>query len=288
MNTGTPSTQIRTMTPEDLDFAAQCAIDVGWQMTFRQDFEMKLAYDPHGCFIAEEDGERLGVCISTSYGASGFIGDLIVVQPARQRGMGGRLLAHTIAYLERAGATSIFLDANQAAVPLYERTGFRKICRSLRFSGIPKGRSGAGTRPMQSDDLESVCALDREAFGADRSFFLKNYFEGWPELGFVHESAGEIKDFLFGKRPFGRVWIGPWVVGDGNEGAASLLVRAGEAAGGLPIHLGVLESNSQAMEVVQSLGITVQSAWLWRMVYGESQELGLSRSCFGICSSALG
>jgi ribosomal protein S18 acetylase RimI-like enzyme len=288
VNNGMAALHIRTMTADDLDFAAQCAIDVGWQTTFRQDFEKKLAYDPNGCFVAEEDGERVGVCIGTSYGASGFIGDLIVVQAARQRGVGGRLLAHTIAYLESAGATSVFLDANLAAVPLYERTGFRKVCRSFRFNGIPNGSPDTRTRRMQAEDLESVLALDREAFGADRSFFLRRFWEGSPELGWVHETVEGITAFLLGKRTSERVWIGPWVVTDGDEGAASLLVMAGEAAGGLPVHLGVLESHLQALEIVRSLGITGQSAWLWRMVYGDLQELGLSRRCFGICSSALG
>ena len=43
---------IRTMTPDDLDFATSCTRVVGW-FAQRSEFEGFYAHDPQGCLVAE-------------------------------------------------------------------------------------------------------------------------------------------------------------------------------------------------------------------------------------------
>ena len=126
---------IRVMQAADLDFAASLTAAEGWGSETRVELEGSFGYDPGGCLLAEEDAERIGMCVATPYGESGFVGELIVAPSARQRGVGRALLDHAINYLQGRGLASILLDGVPAAVPLYERAGFRRVCRSMRFGG---------------------------------------------------------------------------------------------------------------------------------------------------------
>src|SRR5512136_2214277 len=126
---------VRQMLLSDLDFAASCTAAEGWRSETRPVFEGYLTYDPAGCLVAEMSGERVGICVATGYGPCGFIGELIVSQEWRGRGIGRQLLESAVENLRSRGAASIFLDGVPAAVPLYERAGFRRVCRSMRLTG---------------------------------------------------------------------------------------------------------------------------------------------------------
>jgi len=132
---------IRPMQPSDLDFAAECTAREGWASETRQEFEGFLAYDLGGCFVAEVNGRRVGICIATPYVGFGFVGELIVAKAVRGHGIGRRLLEHSVQYLHDCGAQTVYLDGVLAAVSLYERVGFRRVCRSLRFHGHLRAES---------------------------------------------------------------------------------------------------------------------------------------------------
>ena len=144
---------IRSMQPADLDFAAACTAAEGWSSEIRREFEGFFAHDPQGCLIAEAGDEPIGIGVATSYGATGFVGELIVLPGWRGRGVGHRLLDHAVGYLRARGAHSIYLDGVQAAVSLYQRAGFRKVCRSLRFIGTLPGEQYPGVCPMRPEHL---------------------------------------------------------------------------------------------------------------------------------------
>jgi len=162
------------MTDDDLSFAEECTTKEGWLSETANVFRAFLGYDPAGCLIAEEKGRRIGMCIAVSYGAYGFLGELIVVADCRNRGIGRALLEQGIAYLQNRGCHSIYLDGDTPAVPLYERIGFPHICKSHRFVGRVRGRRHDHVKPMQPSDLDDVGALDNAVFGADRRCVL-NY-----------------------------------------------------------------------------------------------------------------
>ena len=84
----------------DLDFVSFCTESEGWSAETREVFEGFLAYDPSGCFIAESEGRRIGMCVGVSYGDCGFVGELIVIKEARGSDVGRKLFGHTIQYLQ--------------------------------------------------------------------------------------------------------------------------------------------------------------------------------------------
>ncbi|MEW5869241.1 MAG: GNAT family N-acetyltransferase [Chloroflexota bacterium] len=283
---------IRTMQAADLDFAARCTLGEGWVSETRQEFESFFAYDPSGCFIAEQDGQPLGIAVATCYGRYAFIGELIVSVAWRGRGLGSQLFAHAVAYLQQHGAENILLDGVLAAVPIYERAGFRGVCLSLRFSGSLPGAAHPHVRPMHASDLAAVCALDRQAFAADRSFFLQRRLEHNPGLCLVYEQGGVVAGFVQGRRsdsPSGPgVTAGPWVVSERVENPLDLLEGLQACAPGALLRLGVLETNIQAVALLERSGFTARADSPLHMLLGSDAALGQSPQCCAIGSSAKG
>jgi ribosomal protein S18 acetylase RimI-like enzyme len=203
---------IRPMERSDLTFAAECTVAEGWVSENITILEGFYLHDPAGCLVAELAGQKVGIGVATSYGQCGFIGELIVKPEARGKGIGAALLNHAAAYLQQRGARTIYLDGVVKAVTLYKRNGFRKICRSLRFSGQIRGKTHPQVRPMQEQDLLVVHQLDHKHFGADRSFFLNRRWSLFPELSKVLVEEGHLAGYILGRR--GEDWLaaGPWVV----------------------------------------------------------------------------
>ncbi len=279
---------IRTMEPEDLDFAAACTAAEGWASEIRAEFEGLCAHDAEGCLVAEEAGRRVGICVATCYGEYGFVGELIVRPEARGRGVGRRLLDRAVAHLHGRGAKSVLLDGVPAAVPLYERAGFRKVCRSLRLAGAVRGRAHPHVRPMQPADLAAVSALDEAAFAADRRFFLARRLSLYPALCRVLERDGHVAGYVMARPAGAAVAAGPWVVGPGAERAADLLEGLPAEGQVLEIGVGVLATNAAALAALRDLGFEERQDPPWRMLLGESAQLGASPWAYANGSAAKG
>jgi len=280
---------IRTMRSDDLEFAAQCTAGEGWSTETRQEFEGFLAYDAQGCFIAEWEGRKAGICMAVCYKTKGFIGEMIVRPEFRAKGLGPRLFNQAIGYLQMQGCRSISLDAVPRAASFYESVGFRRIGRSLRFSKRIVQRAASPVRPMGTVEFDRVCSLDRRAFGADRMFFLQRRLMLYPELASTRLEDGEITGYIFGRRTDAQLWAGPWWVADDAEDPAALLVEFGRGLQASEISLGVLENNTRAVTLVRELGFEEKSAASIRMVMGDAEEApGLSPDLWAIGSAAKG
>ena len=283
-----PSIIIRGMHKGDLSFAAQCTSAEGWVSEDQTTLEGFFINNAQGCLLAEENGQPVGICIATCYGISGFIGELIVSPDARARGVGAALLNHGVRGLKGRGVETIYLDGVLKAVQLYERNGFNKVCRSWRFSGNLKGKKSSHVRRMNVGDLDQVLALDKDSFGADRSFFLKRRLELFPELSYVMENGRRITGFIMGRG--GKNWIaaGPWVVDELDENPVDLLNAFALEGSDRPISIGILDCNPQACRSVQSLGFVARTDSPWRMAFGSKASLGVSPQCYAVGSAAKG
>jgi ribosomal protein S18 acetylase RimI-like enzyme len=280
--------KIRNMSTLDLEFAAKCTAGEGWLSETQIEFEGFLEHSPEGCFIVEEEQEPVAIGIATSYGSYGFIGELIVSQKFRGHFIGGQLLDHAVNYLRNNGAQNILLDGVLPAISLYERAGFRKVCRSLRFMGKLEGALHTSVRAMRNEDLPEVKTLDLQGFGVDRSFFLERRFRLFPELSHVLEMEGEIAGFILGRLGNGLVSAGPWVVRTDIDQPEILLRCMALESRNLPIAIGTLETNLQAVGILRSLGLSMNLSSPWRMVLGHQTKLGTSPMAYSIGSAAKG
>jgi ribosomal protein S18 acetylase RimI-like enzyme len=279
---------IRTMRVSDLDFAAALTAAEGWDSETRAEFENFLAYDPAGCFIAEVASRRVGMCVATRYTGFGFIGELIVIEDMRGQGLGRRLLEGAISYLHARGVGTVFLDGVLAALPLYERVGFRRVCRSLRFIGSVRGQSHPGVRPMHVDDVPAMAALDQAAFGAARRFFLERRLTLDPELCWVLEEGKQVGGFIMGRSGRQGISAGPWIVRPGLPQPERLLQSFALAAPGVELVVGVLSNNPKATAALRTLGLEEYASSPWRMVLGPDGPFGAAEQVYAVGSAAKG
>jgi len=141
---------------------------------------------------------------------------------------------------------------------------------------------------MRLEHLQAVCEIDREAFGADRGFFLKCHLASYPELCRVLDRSGEVAGFIMGRHTDDLVCVGPWVVRCGVQQPQQLLESLAAEADGMVLWVGVLEANAAAAALVRSFGLAERAEPPWRMRLGSSGHLGASEQCFAIGSAAMG
>jgi GNAT superfamily N-acetyltransferase len=184
-------------------------------------------------FVADLDGELVGVAAGAHFGASGWVGGVAVTPERRRAGLGGALTEAVVAHLHGRRAGSVQLLATELGRPVYERLGFAAETEylTLTLTGPPAPEESggrlpglaAGVRAGRPGDRVAVLALDRQATGEDRGRLLGAL---WPAGGLV---AGD-------EAPRGFHLASPWrsggatVAGDPEAGLALLeAVRRGGA-----------------------------------------------------------
>jgi hypothetical protein len=155
---------------------------------------------------------------------------MVLVDPEyRGRGFGTALLERAIHYLDALDLSALKLDATPQGKPLYEKLGFRSEYEIGRWTRRqPAGASKpplAGVRESASPALlESICELDRQVFGADRSGLLMSLHKEAPELTLGILKDGTLAGYALGRQGSFADHLGPWMARD--PGTARQLLEA--------------------------------------------------------------
>lgn len=190
----------------------------------REDWNFVLTL---GRGLAAVDGDSLvGTIIWWPFGERYATLGMVIVSPSMQgRGL-GRLLME--AALREAGGRTMFLNATEQGLPLYEKLGFKPIGAVRQHQAVNAVPAtvplpeGASLRSMDEEDLDAVIALDEQAAGFRRAGMLRALKESGK--GFLLEQDGEIVAWSFFRR-FGRGYvIGP-VGARGKAAARALIAR---------------------------------------------------------------
>ena len=216
-------------------------------------------------FVADLDGELVGVAAGAHFGASGWVGGVAVAPERRRAGLGGALTEAVVRHLRERQAVTVQLLATELGRPVYERLGFVAEAEYRTLAGppaprpaAPGGAPAASVRAGRPADRAAVLALDRLATGEDRSRLLDAL---WPAGGLV---AGD-------GDPRGFHLASPWrnggatVAGDPDAGLALLeAVRRGDGG-----------------EVSVSLPAGNRAGLLALAAAGFRERSGTTRMCLG-------
>jgi GNAT superfamily N-acetyltransferase len=226
---------VRRLVPQDQGGCVALSIDRGWSPE-RPKWGLLLATcEVYG--IDAPDGRGLaGAVVLTRYGAGlASVGMMLVAARYERRGLGRALMEYA---LRAAGDdVTVTLFATSLGRPLYEKLGFVPVRRSASFIGRFRAdadqdqerEAPGGVRAATPADRPAILALDREAFGADRSPVLTRVAALADRVA-VATRGGAVTGYGFAWRnDAASTLIGPLVAPDGGTARRLAADLAGQA-----------------------------------------------------------
>ncbi|KQU98827.1 GNAT family acetyltransferase [Mesorhizobium sp. Root102] len=210
--------QLQAFGPEHIEGAVALSRQENWPHR-PQDWQMALRLSS-GAVALDDQGRVTGTILVTPYGAAcAMINMVIVDKNVRGKGLGRRLMDQALAL---AGDRPLRLVATTAGMQLYEKLGFVPSGTILQHQGnvtelgAPEGVEAAG-----ADDLPTIKAMDRDAYGANREALIDALAER-GQFAIIRRN-GAIEAYA-AIRPFGRgEVIGPVIAGNVED--AKALIR---------------------------------------------------------------
>lgn len=261
---------MRSATEADLPVIASLRDSVGWAV---HDWALHAVLKPPDarCLVVTDDLDRIvGVGSGISYGDLGFVGNMVVVEDQRRRGVGAAVLEAIVDFLVRErGCTRLELNATSEGRPLYERHGFETVGMSVvaRIGrGVALAPDPAVTvRPGGSDDLEGLATYDQPRFGGDRRPILELLLASPSARFAVAERDGAIAGYACVQLDGPR--IGP-MLADAPSVAESLLREAFALVPDVDeLRLNLPPENRPGADWLRGLGLEVEG-WDGRLARG--------------------
>ena len=159
----------------DLPQIAELRESVGWGA---QDWALRAVLEPPDarCLVVVDERDHVvGVGSGIAYGALGFVGNMVVDDNHRRRGVGSAILTSVIDFLAGRGADRLELYATPEGRPLYAAQGFELIGPST-MARVPRRVTVAadGIELVDGEPaiLDELVAYDAPRFGGNRRALL--------------------------------------------------------------------------------------------------------------------
>jgi GNAT superfamily N-acetyltransferase len=191
--------------------------------------ERYLSWQPDGYFggVLEAAGGTTQLVASVGaqrYGRVAFIGCMCVVQALQGRGLGRRILQHTLDACSSLGVETFLLEATDAGARLYSRMGFvaestTTVLRRSEAACPPARDTPRRVRRSRGSDVDALVAFDAVRFGAPRRLVLTSWLaENAPRTFIAHDWRGRVAGYIVA----GPATIGPWIADDMDSAEALL------------------------------------------------------------------
>lgn len=234
---------IEPFTPADIAAFLELAAAENW-VAEPWEFEFLLSAFPQGCFAAHGDnGETAGFVTALLHDRSGWIGNLIVAEQFRGRGIGAALFRNALEALRMAGAHTVWLTASKSGMPLYEKHGFTCMDTIIRWVGTGSQRPAANFGTTEQDAIAlSSHDLDTYAWGDRRA----TLFEATARRGRLLQNES---GFIL-QQPCGNaVQFGPFSAVNGSTAELLFETASRRVALGTKIVLDAPASNRSALRL---------------------------------------
>lgn len=276
---------LRPMHAGDLDAVHRLVVQ--WSWPHRRDDCALLIELGDGVVAMDAAWQVVGVGMWWGFGADvGTVGMVMVAPEHQGRGIGHALMTALIA---AAGPRALMLNATAAAVPLYERRGFRPVGLVRQHQGQVVGPAvvcfaSRKVRPALPTDRDALSMLDAVAFGADRTALIARLVA--DGAAWVMDGGAGLDGFAI-VRTFGRgQLIGPVVAANEDDAIALIATAARTSQAGLlrvdiPAHAQRLaawltEAGLPAIDTVTSM---VRGTW--PQAQARAQRFGLTLQALG-------
>ena len=260
---------LREATSADVPSIAAMRAAIGWAV---HEWALRAVIgQPHArcVVVTDADGALAGVGSGIAYAPIGFVGNMVVADAHRRRGVGTAILDDVAGWLERAGCTRFELNATDDGRHLYARHGFASRGRSA-VARVPRSArldadTSAQPRAATPDDLDAVCAYDSPRFGGDRRPILALLLADRSCRAAIADVDGTTVGYAIARLDEPR--LGP-LVADDPRVAASLLRWAFEAVPATDdMRLNLPPGNDIGAAWLRELGVPID-AWDGRMARG--------------------
>ncbi|MEZ4600397.1 MAG: GNAT family N-acetyltransferase [Syntrophotaleaceae bacterium] len=202
--------------PKEYDWESFLAVAAkeGWRVPAA---EIELFRGPFasGALALHCGGSFAGMVTFVNYGATAWIGNLIVQPSLRGQGLGRALFERALCELQKRGAASVWLTASETGFPLYAAQGFRTIGPVERW--VLQTRPGVrGTDPAGNAECPCAGELERIFRQADAGVWGgQRILLDHLLIGGRLFSCGQQRALL--QQEPGRGILGPWY-GAGRPG----------------------------------------------------------------------
>jgi len=208
---------LREFADDDLSAAHALSRSVRWR--HRPEDWRFAAHTGKGIVAVDEDGTLVGSAFAWQFGGdAATIGMLIVAPDHERHGIGRAMITH---WMHALAPRTLLLHASDAALPLVEQLGFRRLGRIHQHQGaafhpplvsLPPGER---LRPVGANDTPRLVELASRASGLDRRELLPALLD--IASGIALDRDGELIGFaLFRRFGDGHV-IGPVVAPESTD-----------------------------------------------------------------------
>lgn len=205
---------VRPMRPQDVPAASatgweamrEAGTRYGWHMPAydamaRDRMELRVEHlrrtDPDGCWVAEDDGEVVGVALAMVRESSWFLSLLAVAAGLQGQGIGARLLQRSLETADGAAAAMIVASSDPKALRRYASAGFALHAGLAAVGAVDRSLLPAVPRVGEGDwdrDGERVDGLGRALRGAAYGPDLDAYRAVGSRLLVADEGFAVVKD----------------------------------------------------------------------------------------------
>ena len=191
-------------------------------------------------------------------------------------------------YLLGADVATIKLDVTAAGRPVYESLDFIPETLIERWEGVAQPASAKDLAAIDEQTRPAIGALDRLAFGVDRTKLLDPLIADSSVMPLVATapSGGQLRGYGLARRGSNASYVGPLVSTDGGTAVALLDGMLGRLAGE-KVHLDFHTGSGISSKLLAERGL-VRQGDLVRMRYERESSAGASSLIFAITGPEIG